>query len=455
MSPASPKCLPSGISLTRTLARCGAITTYAASLGGETYRVHEFAPIDIAARNAQGEWLPSTARGAAEAFERGCDAFANTGQTLRSLDTPGLLTPRKVESAHGTVYWVTDGPDVKSLRETAHHQTFGIDEITRIAAEAMALLEQMHRAGLMHLGLSPDALLLSADGTVYLDRFGGWRVHLGDAIRRLPSALPTGFTAVETLHPEHFEHGGWTDVYALAATLFWAHGTAAPPDVSQRLQVFDATGLDPPVRLPERMPPIMGKAVRSALALIPESRPPGIDEWRSNWRIPERTAGPTPVRLEATPRGASAVSEGALTRLSSALANAAAVAGVVLLAAVITLGVGSGILEGPEKVTPTGTPMQMRLADDGAWARDLPTGTFTVELFRTSEPVTLVGALESLERALHGHELRIGRVATASGPMLRVLTGQFPNHSSAAEHARALSPGLPAGYAAAAASLTP
>ena len=48
MTARNPVHLPSGIELTRVVVRCGAVVTYAARREKALYRVHEFAPIDVA-----------------------------------------------------------------------------------------------------------------------------------------------------------------------------------------------------------------------------------------------------------------------------------------------------------------------------------------------------------------------------------------------------------------------
>ena len=164
MTARNPVHLPSGIELTRVVVRCGAVVTYAARREKALYRVHEFAPIDVAQQDETGQWIPTGSPDAAELFRRGQEAFASTGQALRSLNVHRVLTPDTIESARGTVYWVTHEANARPLRRVLRRRRLGMDELARIAAETLALLEQVHRAGLMHLGLTPDALLLGQSG---------------------------------------------------------------------------------------------------------------------------------------------------------------------------------------------------------------------------------------------------------------------------------------------------
>ena len=456
MTARNPVHLPSGIELTRAVVRCGAVVTYAAQREKALYRVHEFAPIDVARQDESGQWIPSGSSDAAELFRRGQEAFASTGQALRSLNVHRVLTPDRIESARGTVYWVTHEANAHPLRRVLRRRRLGMDELVRIATETLALLEQVHRAGLMHLGLTPDAPLLGQSGEVYLDRFGGWHMQLGPDIRKLPNALPTGFTPPELLHPEQFEQGRWTDVYGLAATLYWACTANPPQDVSERLRIYDATGMDPSVKMPRGVPPAMGEALRCALALQPEARPQAIEDWRAIWRVPERIPGQIPgqiperLTVPSAPLSADdpTPAAGRLKRLSSGLTNAAAVAAVVLLAASLTVGIGSGVLKGPIRMDAVDPALQRQLNADIAWAKNLPPGTFSVELFRTAEPRALSRAIEVLGSALDGQALRVGRSGSDDAPVLRIVTGQFSNRESADALVRALRADLPPGYAA-------
>lgn len=432
--------LPSGATLTRAILRCGAVTTYDGQQQGKLVRIHEFAPVDLVIRNQNREVISRSTGAVADLFHRGREAFARTGQALRTLNHRGLLTPQNVELANGTVYWVTASPaKVQTLRQLLHHRRFTSEELTQIAGQTMSLLDHLHRAGLMHIGLTADALLISPSGEVFLDRFGGWKLELGESIRALPCALPNALTPVEVLHPEAFESGAWTDVYGLAATLFEAAACRPPNDTAARLSDYDESKIAAPMPVSRKLSRITGRALTNGLALLPKDRPGSINDWRADWQIPERQPLAHDCHPDVKSKSQASLGSGVVQKFSATIANATAVITVILIAAVITVGVGSGLISGPELPAPLDSqnhPISTRHA-----LQDV----YSVELFRGGKRHLVQHALLALEAQLSNQNFRLEVQGDGN---FSVLTGHFPNRAEARDHARALHDKLPSGYTA-------
>ena len=145
--------------------------------------------------------------------------------------------------------------------------TFSAGEATRIAEEAITALAAVHRAGLVHGAVTPDSVLVAADGSV----------RLLDLDR--PQAPPRSVDEARYLAPEQLvgqSVDARTDVYGLAATLYHALAGRPPfdaPDV-MALGILKHTGRPEPLdELRPDVPPTLVAAIESALARDRAERP--------------------------------------------------------------------------------------------------------------------------------------------------------------------------------------
>ncbi|MBX3728671.1 MAG: serine/threonine protein kinase [Candidatus Sumerlaeia bacterium] len=101
-------------------------------------------------------------------------------------------------------------------------------EIIRILAEAAAGVEAAHKAGIVHRDIKPQNILIATDGRVKVADFGlastDMEERRGGQRRMISGTL--GFMAPEQARAEAVTFA--SDVYSLAATLYYALAKAAP-----------------------------------------------------------------------------------------------------------------------------------------------------------------------------------------------------------------------------------
>ena len=94
-------------------------------------------------------------------------------------------------------------------------------------------MAQVHQQGLVHRDLSPDNLMIQRDGTVKILDLGAAKdLNLNTGVSSMQVAK-SGFSPLEQ-YLSSGESGSWTDVYALAATLYYALTGVVPPTAVDR-----------------------------------------------------------------------------------------------------------------------------------------------------------------------------------------------------------------------------
>ena len=122
----------------------------------------------------------------------------------------------------------------------------------------------VHKAGLIHRGISPQTVLLDQSGALWLSCFSlaAARTHKSE----LAAQLYPGYAAPEQYHLNSWQ-GAWTDVYALGAITYRALQGVDPPSANDRVY-----GDDLLERLDGGMTELVMTAINKALAVEVEDR---------------------------------------------------------------------------------------------------------------------------------------------------------------------------------------
>ncbi len=100
--------------------------------------------------------------------------------------------------------------------------------VLEMARQLCAALVVVHEAGLLHRDIKPDNVFLTSDARVVLIDFGSARSFAVGQVKRLTRLLTPGYAAPEQ-YASQAAFGAYTDVYGLAATLFYALEGRMPP----------------------------------------------------------------------------------------------------------------------------------------------------------------------------------------------------------------------------------
>lgn len=124
-------------------------------------------------------------------------------------------------------------------------------------------MEQVHRLGLIHRDLSPDNLMIQPDGTVKILDLGAAKDLSQNSGQTTMQVAKNGFSPLEQ-YMQAGNSGSWTDVYAAAASLYYALTGVRPPSAIDRVN-SDPLRWDLP-RL-QALPPHVLNALKQAMAV--------------------------------------------------------------------------------------------------------------------------------------------------------------------------------------------
>ena len=183
---------------------------------------------------------------------------------VKADSIPGVVRVLDLFQENGTAYIVMDfvsGETLKTrLQKTGPMAWTQAAPIFRPAIRAM---EQVHQTGLIHRDLSPDNLMLTPNGDVKILDLGAAKdLNLNSGASSMQVAK-SGFSPLE----QYIQRGGsgpWTDVYSMAATIYYALTGKLPPNAIERLDKdtlpWEDAGL-------QSLSPAALKTLRKALAV--------------------------------------------------------------------------------------------------------------------------------------------------------------------------------------------
>ena len=251
--------------------------------------VKEYMPGALAARVSVTQIRPRSERHR-ETFEAGLKSFINEAKLLARFDHPALVKVYRFWEANGTAYLVMPLYDGTTLKEAVRRMPQRPDEawLMGLLAPLTAALNVIHAEHCYHRDIAPDNVMLLAEGTeggkpLLLD-FGAARRVIGDMTQALTVILKPGYAPVEQYaEVPGMKQGPWTDVYALAATVYWAvTGKIPPPSVGRMLSdAYQPLAQAAAGRYSARFL----EAVDRALVVLPEARTQTIDAFRRDLGI--------------------------------------------------------------------------------------------------------------------------------------------------------------------------
>ena len=172
---------------------------------------------------------------AIQAREDGMGMFLKEARKMVKADSiPGVVRVLDLFQENGTAYIVMDfvsGETLKTrLQKTGPMAWTQAAPIFRPAIRAM---EQVHQAGLIHRDLSPDNLMLTPNGDVKILDLGAAKdLNLNSGASSMQVAK-SGFSPLEQ-YTQRGGSGPWTDVYSMAATIYYTLTGKLPPNAIEQ-----------------------------------------------------------------------------------------------------------------------------------------------------------------------------------------------------------------------------
>lgn len=198
--------------------------------------IKEFFMQDMMYRTKLDAVTVSTANGNEEEMYRSSRAkFEKEAKILAHLNNmPGIVQVYDCFLENGTIYIAMEYLEGKTLGEYIKSKggRLSVEETIRILLPIMQSLEKIHKEGIIHRDISPDNIKFAEDGVLKLYDFGGAKLEKGGAASKVVYMKP-GYTPLEQ-YSANGNQGPWTDVYAMAATMYYCISGKRLPEAPDR-----------------------------------------------------------------------------------------------------------------------------------------------------------------------------------------------------------------------------
>ncbi len=225
--------------------------------------VKEYVPVTIcAARTKAGHVVPRREREVL--FKTTRMDFVDLYRSLIALEhAVGLCRVFDLVETNNTAYAIQEPPTGTTLSLYLRTRKTPLTYLEAIALlrPVFVAVDVMNKKGLLHRGISPDTIFISADGRAKLSGFA--TIGLRTADSELRSQIFEGYTAPEQYSVAEFD-GKYTDVYGLAAVFYYAVTGVTPPGANKR-RMSDT--LVSPKNISGEIPPFVSSALMRALRL--------------------------------------------------------------------------------------------------------------------------------------------------------------------------------------------
>ena len=227
--------------------------------------IKEYYPQELAHRDISTGEL-TVPQNQAYIFQRWLNRFLQEGLILAQLNHPSLVRVQNLFTERGTAYLVMELIAGQTLRQVLDAQPGKLLPPTRVAEIMEPLvdaLEVAHQAGVYHLDLKPDNILLTQAGRVVLIDFGAAKQETG--MTRTQSTFTETYAPPEIIARQSV--GAESDIFELGMMLHeMIAGTLPEPALSR-------TNWEPSLAEPWQ------SLVKKALPLEKEERPSSVGQW--------------------------------------------------------------------------------------------------------------------------------------------------------------------------------
>ncbi len=252
----------------------------------------EYMPSSLAQRIGGGTQVQVKSERYRETFEAGRKSFIGEAKLLASFDHPSLVKVYRFWEANGTAYMVMPllkGETLKDRLRDMRRKGEPVEEgwLRSVLGPLTEALLVIHAEQVYHRDIAPDNVMyLPEKNRWLLLDFGAARRVISEQTQALTVILKPGYAPVEQYAEiPGMKQGPWTDVYALAAVVYYAIvGKTPPPSVGRLLNdTYQPLSQAAAGRYTERFL----AAIDRALVVRPEERTQSIGELRQDLGLGE------------------------------------------------------------------------------------------------------------------------------------------------------------------------
>ena len=199
--------------------------------------IKEYYPSGFVGRmNGSSQVIWYTGEAAHEARQAGQEMVLKEARKMSKVsDVGAVVKVFDIFQENGTAYICMDYVEGKTLQEWLKKTgPLSWDKTKAIFIPVISAMEQVHQRGLVHRDLSPDNLMIQPDGTVKILDLGAAKDLNINSGKSSMQVAKNGFSPLEQ-YINAGNSGSWTDVYAMAATIYYTLTGILPPTAIDRL----------------------------------------------------------------------------------------------------------------------------------------------------------------------------------------------------------------------------
>lgn len=273
--------------ITRTIGMGGFGITYEVYDMQENRKcaVKEFVPRGIVTREEDGCILSTISPSKQGIFDHGKERFMEEAQILNRLrNVSSVVSVYDFFNENGTCYFVMEFLEGAPLNKLvkALNGKMPLDIVLNIAKEVGEALCEVHKYNIFHRDISPDNIFITMKGEIKLIDFGNAKNLIRNDEEKLSVVLKPGFAPLEQ-YSSKGKQGRYTDVYALASTIYYVLTGHKIPDAYDRFKDESY------IRLSELgYPKYISDAIDHALKLLYKERTQTVEDFLVEMRLRER-----------------------------------------------------------------------------------------------------------------------------------------------------------------------
>ena len=221
--------------------------------------------------------------------EKGFDSFLKEARKMAKLRSiPSVVGVNSVFIQNETAYIVMDFIEGETLLKKLQREgPMDYGTCVSLMTPIMQALSEVHKHGIIHRDISPDNIMVQNDGRLILLDLGAAKdldIQGKDGnVQSSQMVAKHGFSPVEQ-YGQAGKIGPWTDVYAMAATIYYCCTGVLPPSATDRM-IEDTLTCRP------RLTKEQFDVLAFCMNVLPQNRPQNMD---ALLQIVTHPAGKTP-----------------------------------------------------------------------------------------------------------------------------------------------------------------
>lgn len=202
----------------------------------EVVAIKEYFPTGQTTRAS--EQSVSVFSGREDFYKKGIKKFKEEAEVLKKFaGFPGIVDSKDFFECNNTAYSVMEYVEGITLKEYVEQKGGSIpfSHVQQILMPIMDALGEMHRYGIIHRDISPDNIYITVDKRIKLLDFGSARYANDQDNKSLSIIIKHGYAPKEQYYTKG-NQGPWTDIYAVAATAYYALTGQTPQTSLERME---------------------------------------------------------------------------------------------------------------------------------------------------------------------------------------------------------------------------